>query len=127
VRRRFVSFTLPETGRYYLTFASLANTVGGYRIRTSWHQATAERSRDHRDVFVAHSDDGVVWSEPVRINDDPPGFDNWLPEVAVATDGSAYVLWYDFHDSPPGRAAACRTRICRARSMAAMAGPDSDR
>jgi hypothetical protein len=102
VRRRFISFTLPETGRYYLTLASLAATIGNYRIRTSWHQPGGERSRDHRDVFVAHSDDGVTWSEPVRVNDDPPGYDNWLPEVAVATDGSAYVCWYDFHDAPIG-------------------------
>ena len=92
-------FTAPESGTYYLQVRSRFGT-GGYRIRTAHADRAGERGRDQRDVFVGWSPDGVSWSTPQRVNEDPPGFDNWLPEIAVAPDGVAYLAWYDFRDAP---------------------------
>lgn len=99
-RRRFVSYTLPTDGIYYLRLAPMLGTRGGYRLRSTWHEPAPGRARDHRDVFSAWSDDGATWSEPVRVNDGPGHFDDVLPEIAVAGDGSVYAIWYDFRDSP---------------------------
>jgi Bacterial pre-peptidase C-terminal domain len=98
-----IVFTLPVTGTYYLRPAAPPGTFssGGYRVRTALHHAVAGRSRDHRDIFVASSDDGVSWNSPVMVNDDPPYFDDWLPEVAVDGNGVVYAEWYDWRDSPP--------------------------
>ncbi|HYM80774.1 MAG TPA: T9SS type A sorting domain-containing protein [Candidatus Limnocylindria bacterium] len=106
VRPRLVMLTAPVSGRYYLLVTSHLNTEGVYRMRTGWHVPGNERARDQRDVFSAYSDDGVTWSEPVRANDDPPWYDNWLPEIAVGGEGSVHSLWYDFRDSPRGTCGA---------------------
>src|SRR5438105_99687 len=53
-------------------------------------------ARDHRDVVLVRSTDGgATWSDKVRVNDDPPRFDNSLPEVEVDGRGRVQVAWYD--------------------------------
>ena len=99
-RPRFLFFTLPASGSYYAKVESSGPGSGGYRLRTGFVRQRGERGRDHRDLFVAHSDDGLLWSDPVRLNDDPGWFDDWLPEVAVSAEGRAYAAWYDWRDSP---------------------------
>lgn len=106
VVRRLLVFTLPENGEYLLRLAPLDNAPGGYRLRTGFAESGDERARDHRDVFVTTSDDAVNWSEPVLATDDPPWFDDWLPEVAVAGNGDAFALWYDWRDTPAGQCGA---------------------
>jgi len=97
-------FTAPESGTYYVRLAPVAGT-GGYRARVGAATQGAERGRDQRDVFAAHSDDGgATWSTPVRVSDSPVGFDDWLPEIAVAGDGHAYCAWYDGRDAAAGTA-----------------------
>ena len=95
-------FTAPASGTYYLRVGGV-NGSGNYRVRTGDVHRNTERGRDQRDVFVAWSDDGLNWNEPNRVNEDPPGFDNWLPEVAVAPDGGVYCSWFDYRDSAPSR------------------------
>ncbi len=97
----YLVFTAPVAGTYYLRMAPRSTSVaGGYRIRTRLGATGTgfERGRDHRDAFVTHSDDGVAWSSPARVNDDLPHFDNWLPEVMVAGDGYPYSFWFDWRD-----------------------------
>jgi hypothetical protein len=98
-----IVFTFPNAGTYYLRCAGFSGTTGNYRIRTKFNVPGPERARDHRDVFVTSSDNGTAWSVPVRVNDDPGRFDNWLPEVAVGGQGLPYVMWYDWHDAAPSR------------------------
>ncbi|MFI5371070.1 MAG: FlgD immunoglobulin-like domain containing protein [Candidatus Eisenbacteria bacterium] len=116
VTAAFYTFVAPVPGTYTLRFspayAETTSQVGGYRIRTLEGTAGAERGRDQRDVFVAWSDDGAAWSTPVRVDDDPVGYDDFLPEVAVADDGRPYVSWFDFRDDPSGS----RTETAIARS-----------
>lgn len=93
-------FTAPTSGTFYLRIASRVGT-GAYRIRTGLATIGAERGRDQRDVFVSHSDDGASWTAPVRLSDDAPGFDSFIPEIAVAPDGGVYCVWHDYRDAAP--------------------------
>lgn len=100
-------WTAPSTGTYYVDMNNAiidGGTVGSYRIRTAVARHDAERGRDQRDVFVSSSANGAGWSNPVRVNQDPPHFDDWLPEVSATSEGDVYALWYDWRDAPP---AAC--------------------
>jgi hypothetical protein len=102
VRPRLIVFTLPITGDYFLGVGSRNDSTGAYRLATGLHREGGGlgRARDHRDVFVATSDDGVSWRSPVRVNAEAPRFDDWMPEVAVDPTGRAWVAWYDWHDAP---------------------------
>jgi hypothetical protein len=101
----FIVWTCPNTGTYYLRMAIVTSPPGTYpyRIMTSVDTpgGPGQRARDHRDVFVGSSPNGIDWSAaPVLVNDDLPHFDNWLPEIAVTGGGQLYVAWYDWRDSP---------------------------
>jgi hypothetical protein len=100
-RQGFIVWTAPTTATYYLRFAP--GSAGGYRVETGIDSPSGppERSRDLRDDFVTYSDDAITWSNPTQVNDDPPYYDNWLPEVQVGCDGYPYVMWYDFRDAVP--------------------------
>src|SRR5262245_11343279 len=106
-----ISWTCPATGVYYLRPAAFQG-YGYYAIRTFAHTpnppqlpagyspSPPERARDARDVFTSYSDNGgVTWSTPAMVNQDPPYYDNWLPEVAVTGNSRAFVAWYDFRDA----------------------------
>lgn len=95
-------FTFPTTATYYLRCAGFSGSTGGYRIHTAFSTPSAgERSRDHRDVFVSSSPNGTTWGAPVRVNADAGYLDNWLPEVAVSSQGRVYCAWYDWRDAAP--------------------------
>ncbi|MCA9287743.1 MAG: exo-alpha-sialidase, partial [Phycisphaerales bacterium] len=57
---------------------------------------------DPADLNISWSDDqGVTWSAPVRVNDDPPGPNNWqwFAALSVAPDGRVDATWYSTHES----------------------------
>ncbi len=96
-----ICFTLPATATYYLRLTDASAGAGTYRILTTWDTPSAgERARDHRDRFIAHSDDGTTWSTPLRLNDDDPWYDGVFPEVAVDGAGDVHCYWHDFRDDP---------------------------
>jgi hypothetical protein len=99
-----IAFTLPATGTYVLRMERASgSTPNAYTIQTSFDTPTpGERARDHRDRFVAHSDDGLTWSAPVRLNDDDPWFDGVFPEITVDGTGAAHCTWHDFRDDGCG-------------------------
>ena len=106
VSQAYYTYTAPVTGTYYLRFANAFTTtdskVGGYRVRTLLGTRGSERGRDQRDVFLSWTDNGTTWSTPVQVNDDAVGFDDYLPEVTVGSDGRPYVHWFDFRDDVYG-------------------------
>jgi hypothetical protein len=56
----------------------------------------AAADRDEADVFLrASTDDGKTWSNASLVNDDPSGTHQWMPNVAVAGDGSVHVFFMD--------------------------------
>jgi hypothetical protein len=57
--------------------------------------------KDEADIFLRTSkDDGRTWTEPVRVNDDPEGSHQWMPNIAVAADGSVHVFYLDKRYDP---------------------------
>jgi hypothetical protein len=92
----------PGTYTLRISPASGTSAIGNYRIKTKFGQLGSERGRDQRDVFVMTSMDAVNWTNPVLVNNDPAGFDNYLPEVTVAADGCAYLMWRDHRDDTYG-------------------------
>jgi len=63
-----------------------------------WHD---NRNQD-LDIFFSKSADGVTWSEPRQLNDDPKGtrIGQFYPKISVAPEGRIDVAWYDFRDDP---------------------------
>jgi hypothetical protein len=61
----------------------------------------AGAERDEADIYLRSSpDDGKTWSDAVMVNGDPKGTHQWMPNVAVAGDGSVHVFYMDkSHDS----------------------------
>src|SRR5206468_9720952 len=50
----------------------------------------------------------LSWSSPLPLSgdppgQDPPGFDSFVPEVAVAPDGGVYCSWFDYRDAAPAK------------------------
>ncbi len=48
-------------------------------------------------MFIRSVDNGVTWSTPVRVNDDPSGANNWqwMASMSVAPNGRIDVTWND--------------------------------
>jgi len=60
---------------------------------------------DPLDVMFARSTDGgATWSDPVRVNDDPPDSNawQWFATMAVAPNGRIDVIWNDTRNDPDG-------------------------
>lgn len=97
-----IVWTAPTTATYYLRLAFISGAPSaprGYRVYTGIHVANAnDHARDARDAAIASSADGTAFGAATRPNDDPVGFDDWLPEVAVARDGMVYASWFDWRD-----------------------------
>lgn len=69
---------------------------GRGRFYAVWHDNT----NGNLDAFFASSSDGVEWSAPVRLNDDPPEATTgqFYPQMALAPNGRIDVAWYDYRD-----------------------------
>jgi len=57
-------------------------------------------------AFTRSTDDGVSWSDPIRVSQTPPNADvaneqAWVPAVDVADDGTIAVTYYDFRNNDP--------------------------
>lgn len=64
-------------------------------IYVNW---TDHRSGDNdTDVWIAKSTDGGnTWSSPIRVNDDPPGKEQFFSWMAIdGANGNVYVVFYD--------------------------------
>ncbi len=75
----------PWAGRLYCVYADAAVVENGM------------------DIWVrSSSDNGVTWTVPVRVNDDPPGRfrDQFHPWVTCDEHGMLHATWYDRRDDP---------------------------
>jgi len=59
-----------------------------------------ENYKYDNDVFISYSDDeGVSWSDPIRVNDDFSGGDQGFPDIEVDENGIVYVVFLDHRDN----------------------------
>jgi len=88
-----------SSGAVSLT-ADLTPTSPGYgNLYAVWGGTTSAPDSNRADndiVMVTSSDGGRTWSAPVRVDRSPAGIDALLPAVAVASDGTVAVSYYDF-------------------------------
>jgi hypothetical protein len=55
----------------------------------------------HSDILFSKSTDGGhTWSAPLKVNDDPPGKDQYYPWMDVAADGTIWIGWHDRRNDP---------------------------
>ena len=55
----------------------------------------------HSDVLFSRSTDGgTTWSAPLKVNDDPPGHDQYYPWMDVSANGRIWIGWHDRRDDP---------------------------
>ena len=94
-------WTVPAAGRYYLLLNCSVSSSYSYALRLQvLSPSLGGAARDHRDVvLVSSSDGGQSWSAKMRVNDDPPRYDNSFPELAVDGLGQLHVTWYDRRDA----------------------------
>jgi hypothetical protein len=52
-------------------------------------------------VFTESTDGGLTWSPLARVNQSPVGVDAFTPAVAVASDGTVAITYYDFRYNTP--------------------------
>jgi hypothetical protein len=66
------------------------------RVYMAYTDETTNESSD-TDVLLRFSDnDGITWSDPVRVNDDSSGRSQFLPRIAVdPTTGTVGISWHD--------------------------------
>jgi len=81
-----------------------ADTSGGPNRGTLYCSWMDETSSNGTDIFLSRStDNGVSWSRPLRVNDDPAGvandqFNQWL--AVDPSDGSVNLSWNDTRNDP---------------------------
>ena len=63
--------------------------------------ATWLSGSDEADVFCVRSTDaGVTWQAPVQVSDNPESYPDLLPWVAVKSNGTVDIAYYQFQTSP---------------------------
>jgi len=68
------------------------------RFYAVWH----DNNEGELDAYFSSTADGVTWSEPRILNDDPRGtrVGQHYPQISLSPDGRIDVAWYDWRDDP---------------------------
>ncbi len=63
-----------------------------------WHDNRA----NELDAYFASSKDGITWTVPKRLNDDPVGtkYGQHYPQISMSPNGRLDVAWYDWREDP---------------------------
>jgi hypothetical protein len=96
------------------------------RVYMVYTDETTNESND-TDILLRFSDnDGVTWSDPVRVNDDSSGRSQFLPRIAVdPITGAVGISWHDARNDT-GDAGTNATPDDDAQLFAAVATPTRD-
>jgi hypothetical protein len=55
----------------------------------------------HSDILFSRSTDGgTTWSPPLKVNNDPPGKDQYYPWMDVSANGTIWIGWHDRRNDP---------------------------
>jgi hypothetical protein len=78
------------------------------KVYAAWGGGNLEQSYScgsfhgvHSDILFSRSTNGgATWSAPVKVNDDPPGHDQYYPWLDVAPNGTIWIGWHDRRNDP---------------------------
>ncbi len=78
-----------------VTCCDLSYSPNRGTIYVNW--TDQKNGEDDTDVWVAKSiDEGDTWSEPIRVNDDPPGKQQFFSWMTIdGANGYIYIVFYD--------------------------------
>lgn len=81
---------------------AVATDPGSGAIYLTWDQRGDSEDSSSDVYFMASTDEGQSWTDPVQLNDDDParGANQYFPGVSVAPGGRIDVAWYDFRNDP---------------------------
>ncbi|MFP5319573.1 MAG: sialidase family protein [Acidimicrobiia bacterium] len=70
--------------------------------RRLFHVVWHDNRKEELDVWFSSSPDGVTWTAPRQLNDDPAGtrVGQHFPQISVDAGGRIDVAWYDWRDDP---------------------------
>jgi len=70
--------------------------------RATFHVVWHDNRARELDAYHASSKDGLTWSEPTRLNDDPldTKYGQHYPQISMSPNGRLDVAWYDWRDDP---------------------------
>ncbi len=83
------------------SFPTAAVDISGGPYDGTVYVAWADGRNGDADILLSRSTDhGQTWSEPVRVNDDPPGNgrDQYFPWLAVDDEGLVHLSWIDHRE-----------------------------
>ncbi len=101
----------PETGQFVAdpTNPSFAVDNQNGNLYAVWEDGRFSNFQYNDIAFSMSADGGLTWSAPIRVNQTPLSIpplnrQSFLPAMAVATDGTIGVSYYDFrfNDANPG-------------------------
>ncbi len=92
------NFDIPGISRCNgLPFTEADRSNGPYRGSVYINWSSQPDGEGDTDIWLAYSrDGGLNWSEPIRVNDDPPGKHQFFTAMAVdQSTGYIYIVFYD--------------------------------
>ncbi len=94
-----IPYTFPGFRYRNAPLPALASDPATGQIYVAW----SDYATGDSDILLATStDEGLTWSTPVRVNDDPlrDGANQFQPQLAVAPDGVVSVTFFDTRNDP---------------------------
>ncbi|CAN5673057.1 hypothetical protein BH24ACT2_BH24ACT2_11970 [soil metagenome] len=81
----------PNNGNLYVVYSSRGDDT-----------EDDEPAQPSEVYFLASTDGGDTWSEPINVTDDDPagGADQYHPGISVADNGRIDMAWHDFRNDP---------------------------
>jgi len=92
------AFDIPGLGRANgMPITAVDLSKGPHRGTVYVNWADQRHGESDTDVWLIRSEDGgTSWSQPLRVNDDPPGKHQFFTWMTVdPTDGAIYIVFYD--------------------------------
>jgi len=92
----------PDTGTGIRDGSSIGSIAAGTNgtLAVTWQDSRFAAGAYDSIAFSRSTDGGVTWSAPLRINGNP-AVRALIPSVAIASDGTIGVTYYDFRSNTP--------------------------
>ncbi len=111
----------PDSGAQVRSGGLLDIAVDGNNAYTVWEDALPAAPTTGRILFSQSADGGRTWSAPVVISKTPAGVDAFIPTIAVNSNHTLGVSYYDFRNNTPGGSADTDVWLVRCSSACTSA------